>query len=379
MNKWLIILYFLFLVCFTGFSYLFIDPNFIYLRSFYTGFATSNRLFVTILYVFFIVCFFLFYWLFLKGVKKKLIEKKDIVLLVFGSLAILLFSYPAILSFDLFNYIATAKVTFFYHENPYVTMPIEFLNDPILLFTHAANKIALYGPLWIAITTVPFALGMGNYLVSILTFKLLVIVFYIGTAILIWKISRNLFSVSFFALNPLVLIETVVSGHNDIVMIFLALFAFSFFFKKKTLFSLMALLLSIFVKYATLFLVPFLPYIFWKTKIKGKIIKKEELFFLSASAMFIVFLLSPIREEIYPWYAIWFLTFVSFLLSKKAVMFYSIVFSFFLLLRYTPFMLYGIHYGNTPLIKTIFTFTPLASFVLYELLFKRVLFGKKSK
>ena len=145
----------------------------------------------------------------------------------------MLLSYPAILSYDIFNYIGTSKVLFIYHENPYLQMPIEFIGDPILMFTRAANKVALYGPLWVFLSGIPYAISFGNYFVSVFVFKIFVSVFYVGIVYLIRKLTNSYFSILLFAANPLVIIETFVSGHNDVVMMFFALLAF-YLLKKAT-------------------------------------------------------------------------------------------------------------------------------------------------
>lgn len=369
MKKGLFIFYPLFLVGFTIFSYAFVDPNLNYLKNIYTGFAFDHRIITTIIYIFLILLFFIIYIVFLKMIKDGELTALDVKKLIILTVGILFFSYAAMLSYDIFNYILTAKVSFFYQENPYVIMPIE-LTDPFLLFTRAANKLALYGPFWIILTFIPHILGFNHFILTFFSFKLLIVPFYIGITYFIWKISKNLFSVVFFALNPLVIIETLVSGHNDIVMMFLALFSFFLLMKKKILLSILLFLMSIFIKYATIFLTPIFLYILWKTLIDQKI-KWQKIYFLSFVSMFIVFILSPIREEIYPWYAIWFLTFVSFIPEKKIIFYTSLIFSFSLLFRYTPYLFSGTYLGQTPVIKTIVSFVPPILFSIYYGILKK--------
>lgn len=377
MNKTIHYGYFLFLVLLVGFSYLFIDPGFFYLKKIYSGFFTSYRTETTYLFTAIITLFFVFFGLILWKIQKKAVSKDAFIYITAVSALLLSFAYPSMLSFDLFNYIATAKVAFFYFENPYIIMPIEFLGDTMLLFTHAPNKTALYGPFWILLSAIPYFLGFGNYVLTILTFKAFLALFYFGTIFLLWKFSRSLFSVALFALNPLVLVETFVSGHNDIVMICLSLFSIFFLLKKRIFIALAFLVASILIKYATFFLIPVIIYMIWKLYIQKEQINKEKLFTLTAAVMFVAFLLSPLREEIYPWYAIWFLPFIAISGSKKSLQYFSIVFSFCLLLRYTPFMYHGYHYGNTPFLKTLFTFVPISFFILYEWIIRKILFGKK--
>lgn len=304
------------------------------------------------------------------GIKKK-INLKEVALLVGLTILILIFSYPAMLSYDIFNYVATSKVLFFYHENPYVVMPIEFVGDSLLAFTHAANKIALYGPLWIFLTGIPYLLGIGSFIVNLFALKLLAGAFYLATVFLVWKISKNIVPVILFALNPLIIMETLISGHNDIVMIFLTLLSFFLLMQKKIFFGILFFTLSIFIKYTTIILIPVLLFVIWRT-IRKKEINWDNIFLSSSLLMLIAFLLAPIREEIYPWYAMWFLSF-SFLIQKNKILLYiSLAFSFGLPFRYTPFILTGTHAGLTPVIKSIVTFLPPLAVVIYFLINKKL-------
>lgn len=364
MKKVLFITYFIFLSTLTLFSYLFVDPNLSYLHKLYSGFVFSYRQQTTFLYILIISSLFIFYFIFLGLLKKKFLSIKDLKLLIFISVSILFFSYPAMLSYDIFNYIATGKVLFFYHENPYVVMPIEFAKDPLLGFTHAANKIALYGPVWIILTAIPYVAGFGNFLLIFFNLKLFIAIFYLLTLFIIWKLSKDKLSVCLFGLNPLVMIETLVSGHNDIVMIFFVLFSFLLFKNKKIVFGLILFALSIFVKYATLFLLPVFIYILLR-QIRKKEVNWEKYFYFSTLLMLGAFLLSPIREEIYPWYAIWFLPFSFLVADKKLLLYISMAFSFGLLFRYVPFIFLGSHAGPTPIIKSSVTFIPVCLVLFY--------------
>lgn len=335
------------------FSYLFIDPNFTYLEDLYSGFYSVHRNLASLVYLLLLMAMFGVYILILKNTSRVEYQKRFLLFMA----VVGIFSYPAIFSYDIFNYIATAKVAFFYFENPYIIMPIEFTQDPILQFTHAANKLALYGPVWIILTGVPFILSSGNYLMSIILFKLLTVSFFLGTVLLIWKITKNKFSVLFFSLNPLVLIETFISSHNDIVMMFLALLSFYFLTSKKIIYAILFLILSILIKYAAIFLLPVFIYTLYKL-FNGMSIDWRKIWLFAFISMFIIFIFSFLREEIYPWYAIWPMTFLALIPEKKNLIIIFIALTFGLMLRYVPFMLIGTHFGITPISKTVLTFIP---------------------
>lgn len=377
--KRIIFAYSILIIIFTLFSYFFIDANLPYLHFLYSGFYTNKRILTTIIYIGFISTFYLFYLLFIWLFKKKLLSLKLVKVLIGINVGFFLFSYPAMISYDIFNYIGTAKVLFFFHENPYIVMPIEFINDPILLFMHAANKIALYGPFWIILTAIPFLISFGNFLLILFNFKLIIVCFYILTILLLWKISKNPLTVIAFSLNPLVIIETLVSAHNDITMMFLSLFAFFLLSRRKTLLAIIFLTLSILIKYATLFLIPIFLYALLCNLKKIKI-NWQKIYYFSAVLMLLIFFLSPIREEMYPWYAIWFLTFIFLIPEHKFLFCFAIVFSFSLMLRYIPFMFSGTYFDQTPMIKRVVTFIPTILFIILYLLIPKInLIFKKIK
>ncbi len=374
MNFLLIFIYILFLFLFTIFSYAFLDPNIIQLRKLFTDFSFDQRALTTVLYASLVVIFFIFYGTFVwLGIRKK-IHARDVIRLVGITVVVLFFSYPVMLSYDIVNYMATSKVLFFYQENPYVIMPIKIAGDSLFSLMHAANKIALYGPFWVILSGIPYFLGFGNLLFTLFSFKFFIVFFYLGTAFLIWKMSKNIVSVILFSLNPLIIIETLVSGHNDIVMIFLVLLSFFFLTKKKVFFAVLFFILSILIKYSTILLLPVFLYALWKIAEKREINWKT-IFYNSSLCMLAGFLLSPLREEIYSWYALWFLPFVFLALNRKLLLI-SIAFSFGLLFRYIPFMLFGTHAGLTPIIKTSVTFIP-AGLVLFYFVVKKI-WGKIS-
>lgn len=371
MKKLAFILYSVFLSLFTVFSYAFVDPNLSYLKNVYSDFAFSNRLLTTVFYVSAILISFVFYGVFIYlGVRRK-VNLREIFILLGITVTILFFSYPAMLSYDIFNYVTTSKVLFFFKENPYVVMPIEFLGDPLLEFTHAANKIALYGPVWLVLTGIPFFLGFGNFIINLFALKFLIGIFYLTSVFIVWKISKNIMSIIFFAFNPLIVVETLVSGHNDIAMISLTLFSLYLFTKKKMILAVLFFVLSIFIKYATILLTPVLLFIIWRL-IRDKGINWAKVYYFSSLLMLISFLLSPIREEIYPWYAVWFIPFAFLVPDKRLLLYISIAFSFGLLLRYTPYMLTGTYAERTPFIKEVVSFAPPALVFAYYVLKKKI-------
>ncbi len=325
-----------------------------------------QRIYPTIWYTGTIVILFGWYFWILARVKKGFIYSKTIWAIVLATVIILFWSFP-VTSNDVFNYIATAKVTFLYKENPYVVMPIEIPNESMLTFLNAANKTALYGPAWIALTSLPHYAGGGNLLLTLFTFKLFIVGWYVLLCYLIWRASgKKAWSLAFFALNPLVTLSTLVDAHNDVVMMAFALGGFLALKNKRYIVSITLIVLSVLIKGATLFLMPvFLWCLYqqWKTKN----VTWQRVWYLASAAMYFIFFLSPLREEIYAWYLIWPLTFLS-LLGKQTILHaVSYGFSFGLMLRIVPFFYTRSWSGITPMVKKIATLLPPAvSMLIYE-------------
>src|SRR3989338_2315411 len=364
MKRFLFAGYAAILIALTFFSYLFVDANFMYFSSPLKGFDGQHRSLIAGTYFLLISIFFGIYIFLIKNynlIFPNLSKLKKIIML----LLIPVFAYPAMFSYDLFNYIATSKVLFYYHENPYLVMPIDFIGEPTLMFTRAANKLALYGIFWTFISGIPYLLSFGNYLVSILMFKLFAGLFYLGLIFLIWKLTRNKLSVVLFAANPLVIIETFISGHNDVVMMFFALLAIYFLKNKRIFLAVIFLVLSIFIKYATLFLLPIFLFTIIQI-LKNKKIDWNKFYLFSFFSMFVIFILSFLREEIYPWYAIWPLTFLVLTTEKRKLINIYIGFSYGLMLSYAPYMYFGTYFGTTPFAKILLMLFPPVGIFLYQ-------------
>ncbi|KKS23054.1 hypothetical protein A3A55_03170 [Candidatus Roizmanbacteria bacterium RIFCSPLOWO2_01_FULL_40_14] len=354
--------YFSLLVLLAIFSYGFVDFSLPVSVPFdFNRIMYDSRVSSTIYYVSFVMLLFCGYGYFLWSAHKKKLPVLHVKNILFITTALLLLSYPAF-SNDIFNYIATAKVTYLYRENPYIVMPIEFSHEPMLAYLHAANKTALYGPMWILLTIIPHIAGMGSLIQTLVMFKLFITLFYLLTAYLIWSLSnKNILSLIIFALNPLVLIESLVSSHNDMVMMFFALLSFHLLKKRIAIVAFVSLLISIGIKFATIVLIPIFLYVWYRQR-SGKKIIWSRIWLSSLLVMTAVFLLSPFREEMYPWYFQWVIVFVSLIPQYTVLLIGMIGLSFGLSFRFAPYV-YTRNWGGSVIwLKQLVTG---ASFILF--------------
>jgi len=142
-----------------------------------------------------------------------------------------------------------------------------------------------------------------------------------------------------FTLNPLVLIETLVVGHNDVVMMFLALVSYYFLLKtkkfldKNLLFSLLFLGLSVSIKYATIVLLPL-----WLIKVFVRRVNLLDIPSLAAILLFAIIFTRP--DQLHSWYLIWAFSFAVLSRSKLIVSLFTAL-TFGALLRYAPYLYFG--------------------------------------
>jgi len=259
--------------------------------------------------------------------------------------AILTFSYNAF-SYDLFNYIFDAKIFTHYNLNPYLFKPLDFPKDPMLSFMHWTHRTYPYGPVWLGLT-IPFSfIGFNYFLPTFFLFKILVSASFVGTVFYMEKIlnlinpKNTLFNIAFFALNPLILIEVLVSSHNDMPMMFLAILAIYLAIKNKWFLGFIIMVLSALTKQVTaLLIIPFV--FFWGFTYFKK--QFSIINFIKSCLLFSIigFIYVLTKIEIQPWYFLWIFVFIPLLNFNKTVIFFVNGIIIGLLLRYLPFIYYG--------------------------------------
>ncbi|HLL60594.1 MAG TPA: hypothetical protein VK338_02665, partial [Candidatus Nitrosocosmicus sp.] len=196
------------------------------------------------MYIVIILGLFLFHHLFLR-----LYKELDIFKLTMMICFLLFFSYP-FLSHDLFSYMFDAKIFTEYHQNPYLHRPMEYTNDPWLRFMHWTHRTYPYGPSFLILTLLPSVLGFGKFILTFFAFKLLFVAAYLGGVYALNKVNKKWAII--FATHPLVLIEGLISTHNDLIAVSLALLGSYLVLSNKNILGRLLLLLSGGIKYTTL-------------------------------------------------------------------------------------------------------------------------------
>jgi len=304
-----------------------------------------NRPLSSLFYILILLFLFVFYVLILIQINKNKISRKTLWVIILITTAILTFSYNAF-SYDLFNYIFDAKIFTHYNLNPYLFKPLDFPKDPMLSFMHWTHRTYPYGPVWLGLT-IPFSfIGFNYFLPTFFLFKILVSASFVGTVFYMEKIlnlinpKNTLFNIAFFALNPLILIEVLVSSHNDMPMMFLAILAIYLAIKNKWFLGFIIMVLSALTKQVTaLLIIPFV--FFWGFTYFKK--QFSIINFIKSCLLFSIigFIYVLTKIEIQPWYFLWIFVFIPLLNFNKTVIFFVNGIIIGLLLRYLPFIYYG--------------------------------------
>lgn len=351
------------------------------MEKFFQRIGYFNRPLSTLFYLTIVSLLFIFYGIVLWLAHKKQIAKKEVWFLIGITSIILVLSYNAF-SYDLFNYVFDAKIVTRYSQNPYLHKALDFPQDPMLSFMHWTHRTFPYGPVWLAFTVPISYLGFQFFLPTIIMFKIFIVATFIGTIFYIGRIIRKIspksevFTIVFLGLNPLVMIESLVSAHNDIVMLFLAVVSFYYLLEKKYLRFFLIFLLSVGIKFATFFLLPVFIAVFILQR-KDKKIAWDSIIIAMIFLMILPVIAASVRTNFQPWYLLYLFPFASLISKKPMVLIPSIIISLFALLQYAPFLYLGNWNEPVPSIISLLIILSVALSIIAVLLWQFLFIIKK--
>ena len=183
--------------------------------------------------------------------------------------AALLFMYPPT-AVDLFHYHADARTLWLTGQNPLVVPPAH-TGYPIGISW--ADQASPYGPAWQLLTALlaPLIWFGDHTIATLIGLKVFGAASLFGCAWLVFRLVRRTrpgwewFAFVLVAWNPFFLMRAVANGHNDLAMMFFALFAIERAERRDFGAALPLLALSMLVKYTTALLVPpLLLYAWWQ-------------------------------------------------------------------------------------------------------------------
>jgi hypothetical protein len=169
------------------------------------------------------------------------------------NLAIL--AVPLLMSRDVYSYSMYGKISGVYHQNPYVAVPADFPDDPLLALTGPKwnDTPAVYGPLF-SLFSAQVTRAVGSIAGQMLAFRMLAVLASIATLLVLRRFvgqvapTRTAFVLLLFGWNPVVLFHSVASGHNDMLVALAIICALWLLSRKHELLAAVVLALGMSVK-----------------------------------------------------------------------------------------------------------------------------------
>jgi hypothetical protein len=178
-------------------------------------------------------------------------------------------TFAVTLNPDAFAYMLYGRLFGVYHINPYdlqriVAYPHDFVVTAGLQLWGIPPWNDVYGPAWtLAVSTLERALGATPLALHLVAQRLLAVAAAVAASAALLFVLRarpcreRLQRVGAFAFNPLVLLETAINGHNDMIMVALVMWAFALA-EESLLAAVVLFALSVAVKWVSIVLLPFL-------------------------------------------------------------------------------------------------------------------------
>ncbi len=134
---------------------------------------------------------------------------------------------PSALSHDAGVYAGYGRIIVTYHANPYYTPLSAFPHDPLFQLDDWRDAVAAYGPLWLLVCAFSTLVAGSSILKYIFFYRMLGLIAHLINIWLVTAILREtkrspriiVLGTLLYAWNPLVLFESGLGGHNDIVMV----------------------------------------------------------------------------------------------------------------------------------------------------------------
>ncbi len=170
---------------------------------------------------------------------------------------LLALAMPPVLSADVYNYARYGRMLTLYQMNPYAAPGTAMADDAIWPLVAWPMETSRYGPVWTLISAGAAAVGGQSVLLTVMVLKSAAALFSLASGSLIFLLARRLGggdgvdALVLYLWNPLVLLESAGSGHNDAAMLCFALLGLLLVVRGQTLGGVAVLLLSVLVKYVS--------------------------------------------------------------------------------------------------------------------------------
>ncbi len=174
----------------------------------------------------------------------------------------LLVTYPVTNS-DVFHYVADARIFWQHGANPLITAPETFDLPDLRNNMWWWWQPSAYGPLWALIGGIPLAIGGSDAAASVIAFKGMALLFWLGTAALAYVAllprapEQALPTATFLALNPLAVMLIAIGGQNEAAMMFFVAAGFYLLARERRVLAPTAFIAAVLIKVSAGLFLPF--------------------------------------------------------------------------------------------------------------------------
>ncbi|HET7234950.1 MAG TPA: glycosyltransferase 87 family protein [Actinomycetota bacterium] len=171
-----------------------------------------------------------------------------------GYLALLLL-LPLLFSRDVYSYASYGRIAARYGANPYVATPADYPADALAAFVGPkwVDTPAVYGPLWTHASSLVVR-AVDDVGAVVAAFRVLAIAASLATLLVVSRLLRRVrpereaFALALIGLNPVVVFQSVASGHNDVVVMLAVAAAIALMLAERERWATVALALGVLVK-----------------------------------------------------------------------------------------------------------------------------------
>jgi len=151
------------------------------------------------------------------------VPARALIVAIVGVHAVFLLA-PPLLSADIFGYVGLGRLPAVHHLDPYVFGTGAVPADPVHPYLRWHDAKSAYGPLFTVLAELLVPLGIAG---AVWAFKAIAFVASLATVALVWKLAERRghdprLAAALVGLNPIVLAFEVGGGHNDALMVALA-------------------------------------------------------------------------------------------------------------------------------------------------------------
>lgn len=222
-------------------------------------------------------------WLALTAIKPTLNKNLKIIIFIIFLAGLIT---PPFLARDIPGYSLNAEIVYSQGRNPYITPLLVAHVPPEMKDLWWVKAPSPYGPIFLLIIFIPWIFSFSSLLAFIFTYKLITLATFILSFWLFSKIRQREngppYLDALFLLNPALIINLIIEGHNETFLIFFLLLFI--YFKDSVTKNFSSLVASIFVKFTTLLVWPLAW--FKAGKINLKLFITSNLFLLAICLLF---------------------------------------------------------------------------------------------